>query len=69
MSAVVVQVQNKEDKWVVGEKLFLLLCRENNILQTSLMFNILSYLCPIIVTDTLRDTISIAIYFSENERQ
>ena len=38
MSAVVVQVQNKEDKWVVGGKLYLLFCRENKILQTNLVW-------------------------------
>ena len=37
MSAVVVQVQNKEDKWVVGGKLYLLFSRENKILQTNLV--------------------------------
>ena len=52
MSAVVVQVQNKEDKWVVGEKLFLLLCRENNILPTNLVW-CLTY-CPIFVRSLWR---------------
>ena len=52
MSAVVVQVQNKEDKWVVGEKLFLLFCRENNILQTNLVW-CLTY-CPIFVLSLWR---------------
>ena len=52
MSAVVVQVQNKEDKWVVGEKLFLLFCGENNILQTNLVW-CLTY-CPIFVLSLWR---------------